>query len=318
MTGSQLSREIAEIPDAAARLLEQGGGPIGDVAKALRKLSPMAMITVARGSSDHVATSMSYGLGQISGIIPASYPPSLASLTGQAPNVAGQVALAISQSGQSKDIIAGARALSDGGAHLVVLTNSVDGPLAHLGGDVIDIHAGPEMAVAATKSFVNSLLAGAMLIAEWQDDASLRNALSVMPDALARALGTTPDQLVEPLASTSRLMVLGRGPSLGIANEIALKAMELCGVPALAYSAAEVRHGPMQILRDDFPLLDLSRGQVLAGTTPIPLADYRSVHPLLDPLLDLVPVYVALEAAARARGLDPDAPDRLKKETVTI
>lgn len=109
-------------------------------------------------------------------------------------------------------------------------------------------------------------------------------------------------------------MVLGRGPSLGVAGEVVLKAMELCGLSALAYSAAEVRHGPMQILRDEYPVLDLTRGGPFDGTRPIALPDPVSLHPLLD----LVPIYVALEAAARARGADPDAPDRLEKETVTL
>lgn len=172
------------------------------------------------------------------------------------PQVRGQVALAISQSGRSADIIAAAHGLMAGGATLVVLTNRVDGPLAQRGGHIFDIRAGPERAVAATKSFVNSLLAGAMLLAEWRDDAVLRGALARMPAALSVKL---PD-LMPVLSTGGRLMVLGRGPSLGIAGEVALKAMELCGLSALAYSAAEVRHGPMQILRDEYPVLDLTRG----------------------------------------------------------
>jgi len=315
---SQMAREIAEIPAAAARLLDLGRAPITEVADRLREHSPNVLVTVGRGSSDHAATGLAYGLGMMSGILPASYPPSLASIVGQVPRMEGQLALAISQSGQSRDIIAASQALIRGGATLVVLTNRTDGPLAQIGGQVIDIHAGPELAVAATKSFVNSVLAGAMLFSDWMGDDPLRQALSSMPEALDAALARGTADLVPALSDDDRLMVLGRGPSLGIAAEVALKAMELCGMTALAYSTAEVRHGPMQILRDGYPVLDLTRGPPLEGTVALSLPGAEPVHPQLDPLLDLVPLYVALEAAARARGFDPDAPDRLKKETVTL
>lgn len=312
---SQLSVEIAEIPEAAARLNAAG---VAEAVAALRALRPHVMATVARGSSDHAATCLAYACGMLSGVIPASYPPSLASIEGQRPRAKGQAALAISQSGRSADIVAAARALHEAGAALVVLTNSPASPLASVGGHVVDIAAGPEHAVAATKSFVNSVLAGIWLLAGWHGDVKLAEALERMPEALDLALSTTATALHETLAGRSRLMVLGRGPSLGIGAEIALKAMELCGLPAMAYSTAEVRHGPMQILRDGHPVLDLTRGANLPDVTPIEMPMQPPVHPLLDPLLDLIPAYVALEAAARDRGLDPDAPDRLKKETVTL
>lgn len=276
------------------------------------------MATVARGSSDHAATCLAYACGALSGIIPAGYPPSLASITRQRPRAERQVALAISQSGRSADILAAATALHGAGAALVVLTNSPSAPLACIGGHVVDIAAGPEHAVATTKSFVNSVLAGFWLLAGWHADAELAGALERMPEALDRALATNAAALRDTLAGEPRLMVLGRGPSLGIAAEIALKAMELTGVPAMAYSTAEVRHGPMQILRDGHPVLDLTRAADLRDVRPGALPDRSSIHPLLDPLLDLVPACAALEAAARDRGLDPDAPDRLQNETVTF
>lgn len=312
---SHLASEIAEIPEAAARL---SAGSVAAAAEALAASQPAVLATVARGSSDHAASALAYACATMSGLIPASYPPSLASIHGQAPRAAGQAALAISQSGRSTDIVAATRALHEAGAVTVVLTNTPDSPIARWGGHVVDIAAGPERAVAATKSFVNSVLAGAWLLAGWHRDAALARALERMPEALARAAAHPADRLCDALATEGRFMVLGRGPSLGVAGEVALKAMELCGVPALAYSTAEVRHGPMQILRDGHPVLDLTQGETLAGTVPIPLPPRPDLHPLLDPLLDLVPVYAALEEAARRRGLDPDSPDRLRKETITI
>lgn len=312
---SRLATEIAEIAEAAARL---SAGSVAAAAEALAAAQPALLATVARGSSDHAANAIAYACAVMSGVIPASYPPSLASIHGQVPRAAGQAALAISQSGQSTDIVAATQSLHDAGAVTIVLTNNPDSPLGRVGGQVIDIAAGPERAVAATKSFVNSVLAGAWLLAGWHRDATLAAALARMPEALARAGACRADALCDALATQGRFMVLGRGPSLGVAGEVALKAMELCGLPATAYSTAEVRHGPMQILRDGHPVLDLTRGEALPGTAPIALPERADLHPLLDPLLDLVPVYAALEEAARRRGLDPDNPDRLRKETITV
>ncbi|UWQ18401.1 SIS domain-containing protein [Jannaschia sp. M317] len=313
---SILSREIAEIPEAAARLLDRGAPALAEAGARLRAQDPSILATIARGSSDHAATVLAYGAGALSGVVPLSYPPSLASLHHQVPRLSGQVAVAISQSGRSEDLLAAGRAVVAGGGHLIVLTNRFDSPLARAAGDALDIHAGPEHAVAATKSFVNSVLAGAMLLAEWQDDDALRAALVRMPEALSQPRRI--DGLDAVLTGGDRLMVLGRSASLGIAGEVALKAMELCGMTALAYSSAEVRHGPMQILRDGYPVLDLTRGAALPDTRTLHPPAPTGLHPLLDPLLDLVPIYVALEQAARARGLNPDVPDRLKKETVTV
>lgn len=293
-----MAAEIAEIPEAAARLLDQGAGSIGAVAAALRSLSPVMMATVARGSSDHVATTLSYGLGMMSGIVPASYPP----------------ARAISQSGRSADIIAAAHGLMAGGATLVVLTNRVDGPLAQLGGHVLDIRAGPERAVAATKSFVNALLAGAMLLAEWRDDAVLRGALARMPAALRATLSVELTDLMPVLSIGGAADGSGPWPIAGRRRRGCAE-----GDGTLRSVRAGLFGGGGAARADADPARRIScpgfdPGGPFDGTRPIALPDPVSLHPLLD----LVPIYVALEAAARARGADPDAPDRLEKETVTL
>ncbi|MEM8849437.1 MAG: SIS domain-containing protein [Pseudomonadota bacterium] len=316
---SRMAQEIAEIPAACARL---GSGPtaksITAAAEALRTTAPTVLITIGRGSSDHAATYLSYAFGIAAGLIPASYPLSLASLYGQSPRSQGHAALAISQSGQSPDIIAAATAIQEGGAALLVLTNTPDSPLAEVGGLTIDIAAGPERAVAATKTFIVSIVAGLRVLALWQEDRHLLRGLDQIPDALSDALTLPSADLTNLFADTDRLMVLGRGPSLGIAQETALKAMELCQMTAVAFSSAEVKHGPMQILNGAYPVLDLQRADPLPGTRSVYPPGRPKLHPLIDPLLDLVPIYVALEAAARARGLDPDAPARLAKETITL
>lgn len=318
MTG-HMEREIAEIPEACARLLT--GAPndaVAAAAQALRRADPSFLLTVGRGSSDHAATCLAYACGMMSGVIPASYPPFLASVAGQTPRAAGQAALAISQSGGSPDIRAAATALRDGGATLIVLTNTSGSPLAALSEHAVDIAAGPERSVAATKSFVSSVVAGLRMLALWHGASDLLTAMEALPAALAASVGRWDDALAEMLASTSGLIVLGRGPSLGVAHEIALKGMELCETPMQAFSSAEVRHGPMQVLRGDFPVLDLRRDEPLPGARTFHPPARPDLHPLLDPLLDLVPIYAMLECAARRRGLDPDAPDRLRKVTETI
>ncbi|MFQ6546588.1 SIS domain-containing protein [Aestuariibius sp. 2305UL40-4] len=316
---SLMAQEIAQIPEVCDRLLS---GPahnaIAAAAEALRATDPSLLVTVGRGSSDHAATYLSYVCGILSGVVPASYPLSLASLHGQRPRAKGQAALAISQSGRSPDILAAATALRDGGAALVVLTNAANNPLADLSDLTIDVSAGPERAVAATKSYVASVFAGLRLMALWHDAKDLLDATTRGPDALSAALGSRSAEMVDVFSRTDRLLVLGRGPSLGIAQEIALKAMELCQITALALSGAEVRHGPMQMLNDGYPVLDLLRAGPLPGSQTFHPPASQALHPLIDPLLDLVPVYIALEAAAQARGLDPDAPTRLQKVTTTL
>lgn len=324
---SHMRREIDEIPEAAARLT--GRTDIAEAGRRLAALDPPAVLTVARGSSDHAATVLRYAIELGTGRPVASAAPSVASVFGGAYRVPGLAALAISQSGSSTDLAACAGALRDGGAALTVLTNTPGSPLARLG-RCVDVAAGPERAIAATKSFVNSVLAGLWMLAAWTRDEALADALARAPERLARALEVDTGALATMFGTADRLCVIGRGPALGVAGEIALKAIELCGVPAFGWSAAEVRHGPAEILRDGFPVLAVGQrdtgglGETLgrlerqgARMLDHP-AEPALGHPLVDPLITLVPIYGALEAAARLRTRDPDRPEFLRKETVTL
>ena len=311
-----MAREMAEAPEACARLLENGA--LKDAAREWRASDPAALVTVARGSSDHACAYVGYAAAQVAGVVWASYPPSLASLHGHTPRGAGMAALAVSQSGGSPDIVAAAEALRDGGASVVALTNTPGSPLAEAIQRTVPLDAGAERAVAATKSFVASVAAGLRLVALWTGDGALADATMRLPDALSSAMAADMTETIDVLSATDRLLVLGRGPALGTAGEVALKAMELCEVPALALSGAEVRHGPMQAVKGGFPVIDLDRDAPLEGARVLPLPPRASLHPLVDPLLDVMPLYAALEAATRARGLDPDAPSRLRKVTRTL
>lgn len=179
-------REIDEIPSAARRLAAPGAqADVAALAARLRALAPPAVLTVARGSSDHAATYLSYVIGHALGLPVASVGPSLHSIWGRDLQARGTVTLAISQSGQSRDILALTEALSAAGSLTVAVTDKPDSPLARTAELRLATLAGPETAVAATKSFSNSILAGLWLAAHWAEDTALIEALLALPDRLA-------------------------------------------------------------------------------------------------------------------------------------
>jgi glucosamine--fructose-6-phosphate aminotransferase (isomerizing) len=289
-------------------------------------------VTVARGSSDHAATYLSYCLQIALGVPVASLGPSVASVYGARLQVPGTLALAISQSGSSADLARATEMLIAGGARPLVLTNTGESRLAALGRPVIDIAAGPERAIAATKSFVNTILAGLWLLAHWSGDRALLSGLHAMPEALERALAAPLGASMDHFGDALDLTVTARGPALGLALEAALKLQEVLGRHATAYSGAEVMHGPITRMGDGYPILALGDpgdpgvGPALdrlrrQGARVLALADHVPAgpeHPFLAALPQIVHLYAALETRARHEGRDPDAPRFLKKETVTL
>ena len=248
--------------------------------------------------------------------------------------------IAISQSGRSPDLVASARNARAAGAVVVALCNTRGSPLAAEANYSIDLHAGPERSVAATKSFIASLSALTHLVAEWCEDRALLDALHAAPAALTRANALDWSPAVELLAEASNLFVLGRGYGLGIAQEAALKLKETCALHAEAFSSAEVQHGPMALVGAGFPIVAFSQsdetragieniardfaargarvllaGGVAAGTTPLPVIDS---HPVIEPLLMIQSFYRFAAALAEARGFDPDVPPHLRKVTETV
>ncbi|WP_152544576.1 SIS domain-containing protein [Actibacterium mucosum] len=317
--------EIGEIPEAAARL----SAP--DVQEEFRAIAarwternPAAFVTIARGSSDHAATYLKYVIEILSGRPVASVGPSVVSRFGASPQGGAVQAIAISQSGRSQDLGAATKGFASGGAPVLVLTNAPDSPLAQVGTDVLHVRAGPEKAVAATKSYVNSVLAGLWVIGHWARDAELLKALAGLPARLQAQMSRPDAALADMLSTAGRAFVVGRGPVLGIAQEVALKMLEVCGVHASGYSSAEVWHGPAAVIGPDMPVIALSPSDDAAekaralGATVVEIGPHDGSHPMLAGLEQLVVAYLALEQAARNRGRNPDAPPNLKKETVTL
>ena len=339
MTDTQMRREIAEIPQAAARLLDQGQRAVTEAAAAIRAADPSVILTVARGSSDHACTYLKYVSELLLGLPVASVGPSVASIYGAKLRVAGALCLSVSQSGKSPDIVAMTAAARAGGALTVALTNDAASPLARTAERTLDICAGPERSVAATKTFVTSALAGLWLLAEVKGDADLRAAIHALPEALDRARTLDWSPLAAALGRGS-VYTLGRGPSWAMSNEAALKFKEVCQIHAESYSSAEVLHGPVSIVDRGFPVLAFAaadaaeaplaavadelaaKGAAVFATTPavrraVALPVVRTGHPLTDPLALIVSFYAMIEGLALARGLDPDMPRHLRKVTET-
>lgn len=337
---THMRREIDEIPEAAARLLDRSDSTLRDAGRAIGARDPHFVVTVARGSSDHAATFMKYAIELTAGLAVASVGPSVTSVYGRKLRLAGSACLAISQSGRSPDIVAMAEGARAGGALTVAVTNMADSPLAAVCEHAIDIMAGPERSVAATKTFVNSAIAGLALMAHATEDAALLTALQALPDDLARAVRCDWMGLADALDDDGSLFVLGRGPTLAIAGEAALKFKETCFMHAEAYSAAEVMHGPLALVEPGFPVLALAardmaeaslaetadeltvKGAAVSVTSVLArkaahLPHVATGHPLTDALALIVPFYGFVEAFARRRGLDPDRPRNLRKVTET-
>jgi len=169
---THMQREIEEIPQAVARLLDGSGAVLAEAGRGIRERDPQFVVTVARGSSDHAATFMKYAVELTAGLAVASVGPSIASIYGRKLRLGGSACLAISQSGKSPDIVAMAETARAGGALTIAVTNTADSPLARASDYAIDILAGPERSVAATKTFVNSAVAGTDGALHWRRSAS--------------------------------------------------------------------------------------------------------------------------------------------------
>ncbi len=335
-----MQQEIAGIPDAVATFLDRSAAAIARAGRRLRDKDPALIATVARGSSDHAANYLKYAAELSAGIPVASLGPSIASIFGARLKLDRATCIAISQSGKSPDIVKMAETAREGGALTVALTNTADSPLADASDEVIDILAGAERSVAATKTFVNSVVAGLALLAECIEDDGLRSALAALPGQLEAARNCDWSALCEATDGHESLFILGRGPSLAIAGEAALKFKETSSVHAEAYSSAEVMHGPVSIVGGGFPVLALAARDAAehsivgaadeltakgasvfvtsdAAATARQLPFTTTGHTLTDPLALIVSFYAFIEAFARRRGLDPDHPTHLRKVTET-
>ncbi|CAN7488432.1 SIS domain-containing protein [Phenylobacterium sp. LjRoot225] len=330
--------EAAEAGEAVARLLDANRTAVGKLAADLRANSPRAVVTCARGSSDHAATYAKYLIETGAGVLTSSAAMSVSSVYEARQDLQGVLFLAISQSGRSPDLLASASAARAAGARIVALVNDETAPLADLADVTLPLHAGPERSVAATKSFITALAAIAQLVAAWTKDVALEEALEALPAQLAEAWALDWSSAVPRLLTAQSLYVLGRGVGFAAAQEAALKFKETCGLHAEGFSAAEVLHGPMALVDENFPVLMFAQEDATAESV-VALADQLqgrgaevllagarrpdalpaiAAHPILQPLLLIQSFYRLANALSLARGFDPDNPPHLRKVTETV
>jgi glutamine---fructose-6-phosphate transaminase (isomerizing) len=339
-----MAQEAREAADVVARQFVANDPDVAQLALRLREFMPRHVVTIARGSSDHAASFFAYLVMARLGHWVTSMPMSLVTME-QAPlSGQGVAAFAFSQSGKSPDLVAPMKLLRNDGATTVAFVNAQESPLARAALTTLPLHAGAERSVAATKSFIAQLAASVHVVAAWGEDHSLLNALSELPATLENAPDNWADSAISALIDSERLFVVGRGTGLAIAQEAALKFKETCGIQAEAFSGAEVKHGPMALIEEGYPLLIFAprgatqdgllalshemraRGARVLLAAPkdgsardadIDLPITPAPHPLLDPISAIQSFYYLVEALSRARGLNPDAPRHLSKVTLT-
>jgi glutamine---fructose-6-phosphate transaminase (isomerizing) len=342
-----LRDEILEQPAAAARFLSTQADAIESLAAALRTRDIEHVVIVARGTSDHAAIYAQYVLGVRHGMTAGLATPSIVSVYGADPRLAHSIVIAISQSGASPDIVAVVDAARRQGAPTVALTNDPDSVLARSAEWTIALSAGPERAIAATKTYTTSLLAIAAMSAAIRDDADDRRGVAAIPDGLATMLTLEPQmaEIARAHAGASRALVIARGYEYATAREWAIKIKELAHVFADPYSAADFQHGPVALVEPGVPLIAIVRngptavglvdqlGRLREDLDPdltvlsdVPAALASAIRPValppapaewLGPILTIVAGQLHAMHLTIARGFDPDAPRSIRKVTRT-
>ena len=355
-----LASEIAEQPDVAARLLSAGRPAIeaiaDRIAHRLRDRDVDHVVVAARGTSDHAAIYAQYLFGTRLRLPVALAAPSLLSIYGVEPRFDRSLVIGVSQSGRSPDIVGVVAAARRHGAPTVAITNDPASDLAAAAEHAIDLAAGPELAVAATKTYTAELLSIALLVVALERHLPLDEPqasdpepdLASLPASLTAAVATEPqaEAVARHLAAghRDRLIVVGRGYEYATARELALKLKELARIAADPYSAADFLHGPLALAEPGHPILVLAPAGAAAadvdellgrlgelGVERIVISDRLDVVNLgpvgvrlpsgvaewLMPIVSIVPGQVLARHLAIARGLDPEAPRWIGKVTLT-
>jgi glutamine---fructose-6-phosphate transaminase (isomerizing) len=347
--GQGMAADIAEQPGGYARLLEGAhAAAIAAVAATVAERRPRHVVFVGRGTSDHAALYGAYLTEIRLGIPVGLASPSTITLYGARPDLSDALVVGVSQSGGSSDLTGVLTVARETGALTLAVTNNPESPLVEAAELSIDVAAGHERAVAATKTYTAELLALLVLIegiraGDGVLPAEERAALEKLPQLAEDVLTDRgADELAQRYRFASRMVTTGRGYAYPTARETALKLMETSYLPALAFSGADLLHGPLAMTDPDVPVLavvgsgpggqamsdvvnrlgDRRADVVTVGARDVPGAAGRLAVPAVDeryaPLLDILPLQKLALALALARGEDPDAPRGLKKVTSTL
>jgi len=337
---ARMAHEIREAPEAVRRQTQDLARPMAELVARFKHRPPQVVVTCARGSSAHAATYAKHLIERYLGIPVAEAAPNIASVYGQRLHLRDQLFLAISQSGKSDDLVEMALAARSAGALTASIVNATDSPLANASDIVLPMGAGPELSVAASKTFVATLSVLLRLTASWTGDSRLAGAIGRLPDRLVEAAALDWSEVVSALAGTISLVTIGRGPTLAIAREASLKLKETCNLHAEAFSGAEFLHGPVALVSSRYPVLMLmptdqaaqgmhqlaadlrqkgtalfttQAGEPGAGRLPALAPD----HPETDAVCLIQSFYAMLIKLAEHVGADVDRPRHLQKVTRT-
>jgi glucosamine--fructose-6-phosphate aminotransferase (isomerizing) len=343
---SLLENEIHQQPEVLAELLRREEPRARRIATDLHGRDIRYVIVAARGTSDNAARYSQYLLGAHNRLPVGLATPSLFSVYHKPPALDGALVVGISQSGQSRDIVAVLTQAQEQGVPTLAITNDPDSPLAARADHLLELNAGQEQAVAATKTYTAQLAALALLSCALANDETALKALQEIPASVEQVLSGAGRiaEAVERYRYMETCVVLGRGYNYATAFEIALKLKELNYLIAESYSSADFMHGPIAVVGSGFPamvvassgmmfdtmhrfslelksrgaeLLVISDRQALLeeAVTPLPLP--AQVPEWLSPIVAVVPGQLFALYLTLAKGHDPDHPEGLQKVTIT-
>jgi len=344
---SRLHDEIHEQPQVIDRLMHREQSSVAEIARELRLRSIRQIVIAARGTSDNAATYGKYLFGNLLRLPVALAAPSLYTIYHTPPRTGTEVlAIGISQSGESPDIVTVVEEARHHGASTVAITNELDSPLARAAEYAIACHAGAEQSVAATKTYTAQLTALALLAAHWSDEEERKAQIQLLPEAVERtlALGDAVRTGAERYRYMETAFALGRGYNYATAFEVALKLKELSYILIEAYSSADFLHGPIAVVERGFPvilvapdgevypgMLAMAKELCAKGAELIVISDRKealelALTPLslpvtvaewLSPITSIIPGQLFAYYLTLAKGFDPDHPRGLRKVTLT-
>lgn len=346
LESSYLFREIHQQPDVLKSLLLNEQDAVAALAEDIHRRQIDYVVIAARGTSDNAGRYAQYLLGAANQLPVALATPSLFTIYNQVPRFRNALVLGVSQSGKSPDIVGVVAEARRQGALTAAITNAADSDLAQQADHVIELNAGEERSVAATKTYTSSLMAVGMLSAALAGNDEMRAELTLVPDKVKAVLSINKE--VARVAERYRYMrdcvVIGRGYNYATAFELALKLKELTYTIAEPYSSADFLHGPLALIEHGFPAIVVApTGDMLPemrafvevlrqreaepiiisdddemlslARIPLPLA--ASTPEWLSPLTSIVPGQLLAMHLANARDYDPDHPRGLRKVTET-
>lgn len=349
MKVTQMEKEAVSAGDVLAHQFKQNESLLKELCARLFKAPPLFAMTIARGSSDHAATFAKYLLETRAEWVTASAAPSVCTLYESNLKLKNSLVIAISQSGQSPDLAEMLTVARKSGALTVAFLNQTDSPIAKAAEYIIPLHAGVEVAVAATKTYLATLGALIQFTALLTQDQILQQQLAELPERLCQAASMDWQAAIEVFKAQQNTFVVARGYGFPIAQEAALKFKETANIHAEAFSGAELLHGPFALVKRDFPLflfgqqdatlkgiLEVgARVKKIGGKVLLALPDGKvsgkdkenasnlvlslpaSLHPICDPLVVIQAFYVMMARLSVARGFNPDEPNNITKVTQT-